>query len=45
MKIPDGLDLALAAPMLCAGVTVYSPLTQYGAGKTAKDVGVVGIGG
>lgn len=28
-----------------AGVTVYSPLTQYGAGTTAKDVGIVGIGG
>ncbi|GAA5872442.1 hypothetical protein JCM3774_004522 [Rhodotorula dairenensis] len=45
VKIPDGLDLALAAPMLCGGVTVYSPLTQYGAGKTAKDVGIIGIGG
>ncbi|TNY20180.1 chaperonin 10-like protein [Rhodotorula diobovata] len=45
VKIPDGLDHALAAPMLCGGVTVYSPLTQYGAGKEAKDVGIVGIGG
>ena len=31
--------------MLCGGATVYSPLVQYGAGKTAKDVGVVGLGG
>lgn len=45
VKIPDGLDHAIAAPMLCGGVTVYSPLVQYGAGKTAKDVGIVGIGG
>ncbi|KAI5477824.1 alcohol dehydrogenase (NADP+) [Pseudohyphozyma bogoriensis] len=45
IPIPDGLDPALAAPMLCGGVTVYSPLTQYGAGTTAKDVGIVGIGG
>ena len=46
MKIPDGLDPALAAPMLCGGGTVYSPLTQYGAGtEGVKDVGVIGIGG
>lgn len=45
VRIPDGLDHALAAPMLCGGVTVYSPLVQYGAGKEAKDVGIVGIGG
>jgi len=45
LKIPDGVDPADAAPLLCGGVTVYSPLTQYGAGKTAKDVGIVGIGG
>ncbi|BGP20831.1 hypothetical protein JCM10213_008134 [Rhodosporidiobolus nylandii] len=45
VKIPDSLDPAIAAPMLCGGVTVYSPLVQYGAGKEAKDVGIVGIGG
>ncbi|KAJ9100502.1 hypothetical protein QFC21_003541 [Naganishia friedmannii] len=44
-KIPDGLDPALAAPMLCGGATLYNPLTLYGAGTTAKDVGIVGIGG
>ncbi|WVQ81645.1 hypothetical protein IAT38_003769 [Cryptococcus sp. DSM 104549] len=43
--IPAGLDPAFAAPMLCGGVTVYTPLKQYGAGTTAKKVGVVGIGG
>jgi alcohol dehydrogenase (NADP+) len=31
--------------MLCGGVTVFSPLIKYGAGTTAKDVGVIGIGG
>lgn len=31
--------------MLCAGGTVYSPLKQYGAGTTAMNVGIVGIGG
>ena len=39
------MDPAAAAPMLCGGATVYSPLKQYGAGTTAKDVGVVGLGG
>ncbi|WVQ81668.1 hypothetical protein IAT38_003793 [Cryptococcus sp. DSM 104549] len=43
--IPTGLDPAFAAPMLCGGVTVYTPLKQYGAGTTAKKVGIVGIGG
>jgi alcohol dehydrogenase (NADP+) len=45
IKIPDGLDPAMAAPLMCGGTTLYSPLTQYGAGKTAKDVGIIGIGG
>lgn len=45
-KIPDGLDPALAAPMMCGGTTVYSPLKQYGAGtEGVKNVGIVGIGG
>ncbi|GAA6023448.1 hypothetical protein JCM10207_004417 [Rhodosporidiobolus poonsookiae] len=45
VKIPDGLDPAIAAPMLCGGVTVYSPLKAWGCGTTAKDVGIIGIGG
>ncbi|KAI5480107.1 hypothetical protein MNV49_001767 [Pseudohyphozyma bogoriensis] len=44
-KIPDGLDPAAAAPMMCGGTTVYTPLKMHGAGTTAKDVGVVGVGG
>jgi len=46
VKIPDGLDPAMAAPALCGGVTVYSPLKRYGAGTDkAKDVGIIGLGG
>ncbi|KAG7529693.1 hypothetical protein FFLO_05499 [Filobasidium floriforme] len=44
VKIPDGLDPAFAAPMLCGGVTVYNPLVSNGAGP-GVDVGVIGIGG
>jgi len=45
VKIPDALPSSVAAPMLCGGVTVYSPLKQYGAGTERKNVGIVGIGG
>lgn len=41
--IPEGLPLQLAGPLLCGGITVYSPLVEYDA--VAKHVGVVGIGG
>ncbi|CAG5156129.1 nadp-dependent alcohol dehydrogenase c [Alternaria burnsii] len=43
-KIPDNLDTALAAPMLCAGLTTYSPLKRLGAGP-GKKVGIIGLGG
>jgi Zn-dependent alcohol dehydrogenase len=43
-KIPDEIPSEEAAPMLCGGVTVYSPLKQNGAGP-GKKVGIVGIGG
>lgn len=43
-KIPDGLDPADAAPMLCGGVTVYSPLKHWGVGP-GKKVGIAGVGG
>ena len=42
--IPDGLPSTIAAPMLCAGLTVYSPLVRNGCGP-GKKVGIVGIGG
>lgn len=44
LHMPDGVDLAASAPLLCAGITVYSPLKHWGAGA-GKVVGVVGIGG
>ncbi len=44
LKVPTGLDPARAAPLLCAGITTYSPLRKWGAGKGRK-VGVVGLGG
>lgn len=43
-KIPDAMPAAEAAPMLCAGVTLYMPLTRYGCGP-GKKVGIIGIGG
>ncbi|MFO0053699.1 MAG: NAD(P)-dependent alcohol dehydrogenase [Dolichospermum sp.] len=43
-KIPDNLDSASAAPLLCAGITVYTPLRTYIKYPGAK-VGVLGIGG
>ncbi|KAK9369148.1 chaperonin 10-like protein [Lipomyces kononenkoae] len=43
-KIPDGLPSEIAAPMMCGGITVYSPLKRNGAGP-GKTVGIVGIGG
>jgi len=44
VKIPKALDSAEAAPMLCGGVTTWSPLKQNGAGP-GKSVGIIGIGG
>ena len=43
-RVPDGLDLAGVAPLLCAGITTWSPLRHWGIGPGSK-VGVVGIGG
>ena len=43
-RIPDGLDLAKAAPLMCAGITLYSPLKRWGAGP-GKRVAIVGMGG
>jgi len=43
-SIPDNISSPEAAPLLCAGVTVYAPLARYKAGK-GKKVAVVGIGG
>ncbi|PWR23073.1 NAD(P)-dependent alcohol dehydrogenase [Zavarzinia compransoris] len=44
LRIPAGLDLARAAPLLCAGITTYSPLRTWNVGPGSR-VGVVGLGG
>ena len=44
LRIPSGMDLASAAPLLCAGITMYSPLRHWGAGPGRK-VGIIGLGG
>jgi len=44
VRIPGNLDLAGAAPLLCAGITTYSPMRHWGVGE-GKKVGVVGLGG
>jgi uncharacterized zinc-type alcohol dehydrogenase-like protein len=44
LRIPEGISLDVAAPLLCAGVTLYSPLRRWGAGP-GKKVAIVGLGG
>jgi len=44
LRVPDNLDPAAVAPLLCAGITTYSPLRTWGAGP-GKKVGIVGLGG
>ncbi len=44
LRVPTNLDLAGAAPLLCAGITTYSPMRHWGV-TAGKKVGVVGLGG
>ncbi len=44
LKIPAGMDLASAAPLLCAGITTYSPLKHWKTGP-GKKVAIIGLGG
>lgn len=44
LRVPPNLDLASVAPLLCAGITTYSPLRHWGVTE-GKKVGVVGLGG
>ncbi|MGA1391316.1 MAG: alcohol dehydrogenase catalytic domain-containing protein, partial [Candidatus Nanopelagicales bacterium] len=44
LKLPDNLDMAGVAPLLCAGITLYSPLKHWGAAP-GKKVGIIGLGG
>lgn len=45
VRIPENLPLDAAAPLLCAGITVYSPLRFFDLDKPGMHVGVVGLGG
>ncbi|GAA2342280.1 NAD(P)-dependent alcohol dehydrogenase [Streptomyces violaceusniger] len=44
LRIPEGISLDVAAPLLCAGITLYSPLAHWNAGP-GKKVAIVGLGG
>src|SRR5205085_5547297 len=44
LRVPENLDLAATAPLLCAGITTYSPMKHWNVGP-GKKVGVVGLGG
>ncbi|HEY1942891.1 MAG TPA: NAD(P)-dependent alcohol dehydrogenase [Roseiarcus sp.] len=44
LRMPEGMDLSTSAPLLCAGITLYSPLRHWKAGP-GKKVGIVGLGG
>ncbi len=44
LSVPDALDMARAAPILCAGITTYSPLRTWNIGEGSR-VGVIGLGG
>jgi uncharacterized zinc-type alcohol dehydrogenase-like protein len=44
LKVPEGIDLAAAAPLLCAGITTWSPLKHWKVGPESK-VAVIGLGG
>lgn len=44
LRVPEGMDLAATAPLLCAGITTYSPLRHWKVGPGQK-VGIVGLGG
>ena len=44
LRIPDSIPLDVAAPLLCAGITLYSPLKRWQAGP-GKKVAILGLGG
>lgn len=44
-KIPDNYPLASAAPLLCAGLTVYTPMMRHNMNQPGKSLGVIGLGG
>lgn len=44
-RIPDNYPLASAAPLLCAGITVYAPMIRHKMNQPGKSLGVIGLGG
>lgn len=44
LRVPESLDFAASAPLLCAGITMYSPLAHWGSGP-GRRVAIVGMGG
>ena len=44
-RIPDEYPLALAAPLLCPGITAYSPMVRHKMNQPGKSLGVIGLGG
>ncbi|XP_042489458.1 probable mannitol dehydrogenase [Macadamia integrifolia] len=45
VRFPENMPLDAGAPLLCAGITVYSPMKYYGLDKSVQHLGVVGLGG
>jgi len=45
LRVPDNLPLEACPPLLCAGITVYSPMRKQGLDKAGMHIGVVGLGG
>ncbi len=45
LHIPENLEMKSTAPLLCAGITTYSPLMHYGLNKSGMKIGVIGLGG
>ncbi|KAM7276868.1 hypothetical protein ACFE04_018734 [Oxalis oulophora] len=45
VKMPNNMPLDAGAPLLCAGITLYSPLRYYGLDKPGMNIGIVGLGG
>lgn len=45
LHIPENLEMKSTAPLLCAGITTYSPLMHYGLNKPGMKIGVIGLGG
>ena len=45
LHVPDNLAFEGVAPLLCAGITTYSPLKHYGFDKPGFKLGIVGLGG